>query len=175
VSPSGKTVAVASFGSWNGEVENLKTDIYVMNVGSEGGQGLERQLLIKNGGWPSWGSDNIIFLHRGTNKTLSSWGVFRYDISTELLIQVTTRGLDAVTPAAISETRVAVATIRLYKDNSSDIHEVQYRHIEIFDTNTLGLPPLQVTQKMRPIGSHYNVQPLRAGLWGAHWIPPLQE
>jgi hypothetical protein len=119
-----------------------------MNVDSEGDQGLERQLLIKNGGWPSWGSDNIIFFHRGTDKTLSSWGVFRYDISTQEMIQVTPRELDAVTPAAISETKVAVATIRkqaMYKDNSSDIHEVQFRHIEIFDTNTLGLPPLQVT------------------------------
>lgn len=97
VSPSGKMVAVASFESksWNGEIENLKTDIYVMNMDNEECQGLGRKLLIKNGGWPSWGSNNIIFFHQGTDKTLPSsmvetaWGVFRYNISNEETVQVT--------------------------------------------------------------------------------------
>ncbi|XBI43653.1 hypothetical protein VPH35_108399 [Triticum aestivum] len=164
VSPSGKTVAVASFqGScWNGEIENLKTDIYVMNVDSEECQGLGRKLPIKNGGWPSWGSDNVIFFHRGTDKTLPSsmvetaWGVFRYNISTKVTIQVTPEELDAVTPAAISETKVAVATIR-QKSKYSDVRvKAQYRHIEIFNTNAPWLPPVQITQKTRPESDHYN-------------------
>ncbi|KQJ92897.1 hypothetical protein BRADI_3g01460v3 [Brachypodium distachyon] len=156
VSPSGMMVAVASFESksWNGELENLKTDIYVMNVDSEGQLG--RKLLIKNGGWPSWGSDNIIFFHRGTEKTLPStsrmvvetaWGVFRYNISTQETVQVTPEELDAMTPAAISETKVAVATIRQNVP-------VQYRHIEIFDMNAAS--PVQITQKTSPECDHYN-------------------
>jgi hypothetical protein len=87
-------VAVASFQSrgWNGEMENLDTDIYVMNVDSDEHRGLGRRLLIKNGGWPSWGSDNIIFFHRFTHMTLLSrmikkcWAVFRYDISSDEIV-----------------------------------------------------------------------------------------
>nr|XP_045085502.1 uncharacterized protein LOC109767595 [Aegilops tauschii subsp. strangulata] len=163
VSPSGKMVAVASFQSksWNGEIENLKTDIYVMNV--DGEDGLGRKLLIKNGGWPSWGSDNIIFFHRGTEKTLpfnmveTAWGVFRYKISTEETMEVTPKELDAVTPAAISETKVAVATIRQKSRFDNVRVEVQYRHIEIFDTNNApGMQPVQITQKTRPKTDHYN-------------------
>ncbi|VAI53404.1 unnamed protein product [Triticum turgidum subsp. durum] len=169
VSPSGKMVAVASFESksWNGEIENLKTDIYVMSIDSE--EGLERKLLIKNGGWPSWGSDNIIFFHRGTDKTLSSskvetaWGVFQYNITTNVTIRVTPYELDAVTPAAISETKLAVSTIR-QKSKFCDVRvEAQYRHIEIFDTNALGLQPVQITQKMRPKCDHYNPFVLEGG------------
>uniref|UniRef100_A0ACD5VAF5 Uncharacterized protein n=2 Tax=Avena sativa TaxID=4498 RepID=A0ACD5VAF5_AVESA len=165
VSPSGKMVAVASLQnqSWNSEiVESLKTDIYVMNVDSDESQGLGRKLLIKNGGWPSWGSDNIIFFHRFTNITLLSsmtgtfWAVFRYDISTEETIQVTPEELDAVTPAAISETKVAVATFR-QRSRFSDVRVgTPYRHIEIFDTNALGLPPVQITRNTRSKGDHYN-------------------
>lgn len=165
VSPSGKMVAVASFQSrgWNGETENLDTDIYVMNVDSDGHHGLGRKLLIKNGGWPSWGSDNIIFFHRFTNMTLVSrmiqkcWAVFRYDISSDETVQVTPEELDAVTPAAISETKVAVATLR-DRSRFSDVRvrSCTYRHIEIFDTSGLGPPPVQITEKMRMKDDHYN-------------------
>uniref|UniRef100_A0ACD5Z3I2 Uncharacterized protein n=1 Tax=Avena sativa TaxID=4498 RepID=A0ACD5Z3I2_AVESA len=148
VSPSGKMVAVASFErkSWKGEVENLKTDIYVMNVDSE--EGLGRKLLIKDGGWPSWGSDNIIFFHRAMDDT--TWGVIRFNISTKETTQVTPWGLVAVTPAAISETKVAVATIH------QEYNSEQYRHIEIFDTDAPALPRVQITQKHRPQSDHYN-------------------
>ncbi|KAF4397167.1 hypothetical protein G4B88_009013 [Cannabis sativa] len=80
VSPSGKMVAVASFqgkGGWDGEIEDLKTDIFVMNVDNPS----DRKLVITNGGWPSWGSDNVIFFHRKKNGV---WGVFRADISNGL-------------------------------------------------------------------------------------------
>ncbi|KAF7082741.1 hypothetical protein CFC21_086598 [Triticum aestivum] len=176
VSPSGKAVAVASFEgkSWNGDVEklNVNTNIYVMNVGSEECEGLGRKLLIENGGWPSWGSNDIIFFHRRTNITGISlrstaetyWGVFRHNISTKVTIQVTPEELDAVTPAAISETKVAVATIRKKTMRSDGSVEAPYRHIEIFDTNAPGLPPIQITQKTNPESHHYNPFVLDGGL-----------
>jgi Tol biopolymer transport system component len=160
--PSVKTVAVASLQnrSWKGELDNLKTDIYLMNVDSEESEGLGRRLLIKNGGWPSWGSDNIIFFHRGggtTSRTLGSgkaettWGVFRYNISSGETVQVTPVELDAVTPAAISETKVAVATIRPHGV------EIPHRHIEIFDTSEPALPSVRITQGQGTgQGNHYN-------------------
>ncbi|XBI43647.1 hypothetical protein VPH35_108393 [Triticum aestivum] len=158
LSPSGKLLAVASFESKSWNSENLKTDIYVMNMDSE--EGLGRKLLIENGGWPSWGSDNILFFHRGTssfiqwrNMVQTTWGVFRYNISTKETLRVTSEMSNAVTPAAISETKVAVATIRRPLVGSAPMM-AQYRHIEIFDMN--GLPPVQITQTMRPESDHYN-------------------
>lgn len=166
VSPSGKRVAVASFASnaWRGEIENLKTNIYVMNVDRKAQGGLMRgQLpLIQNGGWPTWGSDNVIFFHRGADTMLpngtiqTAWGVFRYDITTKQTVRVTPVDIDCMTPAAISETKVAVATIHR-KSSFDKAREVdQYRHIEVFDM--AGRPPVPVTgnRNARPKADHYN-------------------
>lgn len=153
VSPSGKKVAVASFQGkgWDGQIEDLQTDIYVMNV--EKTRRLDRSRLIENGGWPTWASDNVIFFHRKVGHT---WGVFRFTISTRETVRVTPEAFDAVTPAAINETKVAVATIR-QKSKFNDVRtEAQYRHIEIFNMATPGQPPVQITQKTRPKGDHYN-------------------
>ncbi|KAM6546852.1 hypothetical protein CsatB_027588 [Cannabis sativa] len=154
VSPSGKQIAVASFqnyGGWDGEIEDLKTDIFVMNTDPP----LGRKMVIRNGGWPSWGSDNVIFFHR---KVGDFWGVFRADISkgraTEFF-RVTPDGIDAMTPAAINATTVAVATIR-QKSKFSDIRvETQYRHIEVFDS-TGQQNPRQITMNIRPKADHFN-------------------
>ncbi|CAD6261420.1 unnamed protein product [Miscanthus lutarioriparius] len=129
VSPSGKKVAMATFRpeGWQGEIEDLQTDIFVMNVERPP----MRKRLIKNGGWPSWASEDVIFFHRKVGET---WGVFRHDVRTNETVRVTPEDFDAVTPAAISETKVAVATIR-QKSKFSDVRvEAQYRHIKIFDT-----------------------------------------
>ncbi|XP_062113470.1 uncharacterized protein LOC133824566 [Humulus lupulus] len=154
VSPSGKMIAVASFqrkGGWDGEIEDLKTDIFVMNVEKP----FRRKLVIKNGGWPSWGSDNVIFFHR---KVGEFWGVFRADISkgsTSEFPRVTPDKMDAITPAAISATSVAVATIR-QKSKFSDVRvEAQYRHIEVFDS-TGEQKPIQITLNTRPKADHFN-------------------
>uniref|UniRef100_A0ACD5XXL8 Uncharacterized protein n=2 Tax=Avena sativa TaxID=4498 RepID=A0ACD5XXL8_AVESA len=74
VSPSRKMVAVANFrwNKWTGEIEHLKTDIVVMNVDRRAQGGLRRKILIRDGGWPTWGSDNVIFFHRGIDKILPS-------------------------------------------------------------------------------------------------------
>jgi hypothetical protein len=165
VSPSGRKVAMASFQrkAWKGEIEDLQTDIYVMNAERR----FERELWIKDGGWPSWASDNVIFFHRkvgetetkaGETKVGGTWGVFRYTRSTNIEVRVTPVKFDAVTPAAISETKVAVATIREKSGFKDDRVEAQYRHIEIFDAAAPGQPwqPVQITQKTRPQGDHYN-------------------
>ncbi|XP_025809293.1 uncharacterized protein LOC112887363 [Panicum hallii] len=165
VSPSGKMVAVANFKfhRWTGEIERLKTDIVVMNVDRQAQGGLRRRVLIRDGGWPSWGSDGVIFFHRGIDRTLASgdvqttWGVFRYDIATGETVRVTPEAFDAVTPAAISETKVAVATIR-QKAKLNDARrrvEAQYRHIEIFDVAAPN-EPARITQRICPEADYYN-------------------
>ncbi|OEL37980.1 hypothetical protein BAE44_0001000 [Dichanthelium oligosanthes] len=164
VSPSGKTVAVANFKfhRWTGEIQHLKTDIVVMNVDRQAQGGLRRKVLIRDGGWPSWGSDRVIFFHRCFDKTLASgevestWGVFRYDITTGETVRVTPEAFDAVTPAAISETKVAVATIR-QKANLTENHrvEAQYRHIEIFDVAAPN-EPARITHRISPEVDFYN-------------------
>lgn len=113
---------------------------------------LERERVIENAGWPSWGSETVIFFHK---KVGDNWGVFRYDMSTGEIIRVTPEAFDAVTPAAIDDSRVVVATIR-QKSVFADVRvEAQYRHIEVID---MSLPdePLQLTRYTKPKGDHYN-------------------
>ncbi|XP_060960290.1 uncharacterized protein LOC115723970 isoform X1 [Cannabis sativa] len=141
VSPSGKMVAVASFqgkGGWDGEIEDLKTDIFVMNVDNPS----DRKLVITNGGWPSWGSDNVIFFH---SKRDGFWAVFRADISEgsqSECIRVTPDNIKAMTPAAIDANTVVVATVR-----------GNYRHIEIFDSTKKNI---QITVNIAPNTDHFN-------------------
>uniref|UniRef100_A0A453GT87 Uncharacterized protein n=1 Tax=Aegilops tauschii subsp. strangulata TaxID=200361 RepID=A0A453GT87_AEGTS len=152
VSPSGQRVAVANFRS--GEVGRLKTDIVVMNVDREAQGGLGRSILIKDGGWPTWGSDNVIFFHRGVDtKDNTDWGVYRYDLTTKETVKVTPDNIQAMTPAAIDETTVAVAVTR---ETSVDrTRKEQYRHIEIFE---VGKPasPVVITHRTTPLADHYN-------------------
>ncbi|KAL5578713.1 hypothetical protein UlMin_011155 [Ulmus minor] len=157
VSPSGKKIAVASFqekGGWKGEIENLKTDIYVMGVDNPS----NRKLVIRNGGWPTWGSDKVIFFHRKSYDGI--WGVFRADISkgeTSDTPRVTPVIFHAMTPAAINATTVAVATIRKQSRLSDkEREENQYRHIEIFDSTTGPEKSTKITQKIKPLADHYN-------------------
>ncbi|TKW25030.1 hypothetical protein SEVIR_3G089900v4 [Setaria viridis] len=163
VSPSGKKVAVANFQfhRWNGEIEHLKTDIVIMNVDRQAQGGLERKVTIRNAGWPTWGSDNVIFFHRAntpddTKKLDVYWGVFRYDIKAKKEERVTPEGIRAMTPAAISETSVAVAT--LIEKSPANVSAAprknveQYRHIEIFDTTSPN-SPLKITRGM---ADHYS-------------------
>uniref|UniRef100_K3ZNP8 Dipeptidylpeptidase IV N-terminal domain-containing protein n=1 Tax=Setaria italica TaxID=4555 RepID=K3ZNP8_SETIT len=171
VSPSGTRVAVASFQSgWTGEIEHLKTDIVLMNVDRyASGGSLDRKPIVNDGGWPSWGSDNIIFFHRGIeeledpasgrSRTATSWGVFRYDLSTMQIDRVTPTGMDAMTPAAISETKVAVATIRSRTNDYFMTNwrgEEQYRHIEIFDVSSPDQPPVKITQNIFTDADYYS-------------------
>ncbi|KAI3866162.1 hypothetical protein MKX03_008766 [Papaver bracteatum] len=137
VSPSGEKIAVASF-EGNGAVE----------------EPCDRRLVVKNGGWPTWGSDNIIFFHR---KDAKGWGVYRADIGSGGVIPVSLKlvtpdDIDAFTPAAIDATAVAVVTIR----QNSEFHEkAQYRHVEIF-RSAGEQESTRVTQITSPTTDHFN-------------------
>ncbi|CAO2141396.1 unnamed protein product [Urochloa humidicola] len=151
VSEDGQYVAVASFQGkeWDGEISDLKTDIYVINLQNPHH---DRKLVIKNGGWPSWGGDDVIFFHR---KERDNWGVFRYSLSSRKTVRVTPASFNAVTPAAIDEDRVAVATIRR-RSTFADVRAPdQYRHIEVFDVRSLS-KPLELTRHARPKADHFN-------------------
>ncbi|KAL7219560.1 hypothetical protein ACSBR2_012586 [Camellia fascicularis] len=150
VAPSGKKIAVASFqekrGGWDGEIEDLQTDIFVMNVEKPS----NRKVVVRNGGWPTWGSDSVIFFHR---KDQGLWGVFRADLSKGTESRVTPDRIQAMTPAAINDTTVAVATIRQTSEFLEVVRvEAQYRHIEIFDSTG----QQQITQKTMPKADHFN-------------------
>ncbi|KAK1404084.1 Tol-Pal system beta propeller repeat-containing protein [Heracleum sosnowskyi] len=156
VSPSGKKVAVASSqfrSGWHGETQDLMTDIFVINVEKTPA----RTRVVENGGWPTWGSENVIFFHR---KVGDYWAVFRADISngfTSEAIRVTPDNCNAMTPAAIDAYTVAVATIFETAKFSSKGSRVvnQYRHIMVYDY-TNEVQPMQITQITKPLADHFN-------------------
>ncbi|XP_048498469.1 uncharacterized protein LOC104891772 isoform X2 [Beta vulgaris subsp. vulgaris] len=161
VSPDGKRIAVASFqrkAGWDGEIEDLKTSIFVMNVDRP----LNRQLVVVDGGWPTWGSDNVLFFHRNIEKVKieKRWGVFRVDlrVGSTSITRVTPEEISAMTPAAIDETRVVVATLRrrFTFDEQDEREEDQYRHIEIFDMNKPLDQSTKITQITRSMADHFN-------------------
>ncbi|KAI3944043.1 hypothetical protein MKW98_015195 [Papaver atlanticum] len=145
VSPSKKMIAVASFqgkaGGWDGEIEDLKTNIFIMDVMSPH----TRRMVVKNGGWPTWGSDNIIFFHRKDDPIIHPpgqkfpkdvfWGVYRVEISTGIVKRVTPLNIDGFTPVAIDPNRVVVVTVREESQGLGAARVVdQFRQIEIFDS-----------------------------------------
>jgi Tol biopolymer transport system component len=151
VSPSEKQIAVATFqgmGGWKGEIEDLETNIYVMNVEKP----YNRRLAVRNGGWPTWGSENIIFFHR---KHDNYWGIYRLDLTTGEESRITPDKMDAITPAAINATTVALTTIYQKPDFSKrDRVEAQYRQIEIFYST--GEEPLKITKRISSMTDHFN-------------------
>ncbi|KAI3936165.1 hypothetical protein MKW92_008188 [Papaver armeniacum] len=145
VSPSKKMIAVASYlgkaGGWGGEIEDLKTNIYTMDVKSP----YTRKMIVKNGGWPTWGSDNVIFFHRKDDPIIHPpgqkfpkdvfWGVYRVEINTGIVKRVTPPNIDGFTPVAIDPNRVAVVTVREESQGLGAARVVdQFRQIEIFDS-----------------------------------------
>lgn len=155
VSPSGKKIAMASFqkkGGWDGEIQDLRTDIFVMNVDKP----FKRQLVVDNGGWPTWGSDDVIFFHR---KVGDYWAVFRADISNGYASEptrVTPDKCNAMTPAAIDANTVAVATIFDLAKFGVDRKVNQYRHVMVFDSTDDPKKPVQITQVTKPLADHFN-------------------
>ncbi|EXB68674.1 hypothetical protein L484_024689 [Morus notabilis] len=159
VSPSGRKIAVASFEGkdrgWDGEIENLETNIYVFDIDNPI---QTRYKVVTDGGWPTWGSEDVLFFHR---KVGDYWGVFRADIGGSLVppVRITPEDITAITPAAINGTTVAVATIR-QKSSFNDVRvEDQYRHIEIFEysaTSGETVSNIKITQNTRPLADHFN-------------------
>ncbi|XP_010675836.1 uncharacterized protein LOC104891779 [Beta vulgaris subsp. vulgaris] len=157
VSPCGTKIAMASFegkpGGWDGEIEYLNTNIFVMNVEEP----YNREMVVEDGSWPTWGSEDVLFFHK---KDGAHWGVFRADISegglTSDITRVTPDDIDAITPAAIDDTKVVVATIRKSSDFSHAKRDVdQYRHIEIYDSSGEE-NVIKITKNTKPMADHYN-------------------
>ncbi|XP_074320236.1 uncharacterized protein LOC141657027 [Silene latifolia] len=163
VSPDGKRIAVASFqgkiDGWQGEIENLKTNIIVFPIDNP----LQRNIIIKNGGWPSWGSNSVIFYHHKLNDpTGDYWAVSRVVLGSSgtffSVSQVTPDKIKAITPAAIDENTVVVGTIRkssTFAERRTDPD--QYRHVEIYDaTKPTGQTPVLITKGNKPKSDHFN-------------------
>ncbi|KAK9700206.1 hypothetical protein RND81_08G223600 [Saponaria officinalis] len=160
VSPDGTKLAVASFegkdGGWQGEIEDLMTNIVVFSMDDPS----NRTLIIQNGGWPSWGSNNVLYFHRKLDDSTGDyWAVFRADLSNDLSVnitQVTPDKIKAFTPAAIDENTVVVGTIRetsTFGKRRTDAD--QYRHVEIFDATGQN-EPVQLTKNNKPMADHFN-------------------
>ncbi|XP_021759385.1 uncharacterized protein LOC110724269 [Chenopodium quinoa] len=161
VSPDGNRIAVASLqrkAGWDGEIEDLKTSIFVMNVNRP----LNRELVVVDGGWPTWGSNNVLYFHRNIEKVKiqKRWGVFRVDlrVGPKSVTRVTPAEISAMTPAAIDENKVVVATVRRsFTFDDQDEREVdQYRHIEVFDMSQPKEKVIEITKKTRPMADHFN-------------------
>ncbi|XVF64505.1 hypothetical protein PTKIN_Ptkin09bG0174900 [Pterospermum kingtungense] len=151
VSPSGVWTAVASYGSegWDGEVEELSTDIYVFLTRD----GTHRVKVVEHGGWPCWVDDSTLYFHR---RSEDQWiSVYRATfpkdkpVSTESVTiqRVTPPGLHAFTPATSPGNHkfIAVATRR---PNSS------FRHIELFDLVKNEF--IELTRHVSPSTHHLN-------------------
>ncbi|KAK3029176.1 hypothetical protein RJ639_038728 [Escallonia herrerae] len=151
VSPSGVWTAVASCGEkgWNGEVEELNTDIYVFRTRD----GSDRVKVVEHGGWPSWADESTIYFHRRSGDNW--WSVYkailpmngRVSVDSVVTRRVTPPGLHAFTPAAsiANKSFIALATRRAGSD---------YRHIELFDVVSNEFK--EVTQPVSPNAHHFN-------------------
>ncbi|KAI3866655.1 hypothetical protein MKW92_027609 [Papaver armeniacum] len=165
VSPSKKLIAVASFqgklGGWSGEIEDLKTNIYIMNVEAPH----TRRMVVENGGWPTWGStDDVMFFHPKKKKKYPNdvfWGVYRVDIRNGLASvpqRVTPVDIDGFTPSAIDDDKVIVITVRKESVGLGTARDVdQFRQIEIFDTRVEPDQSTKVTQRTKSLkADHFN-------------------
>lgn len=151
VSPSGLWTAVASYGekAWDGDVEELATDIYVFLTRD----GTQRVKVVEHGGWPAWVDDTTFYYHRRGDD--GWWSIYRAilpsqgSISTESVTiqRVTPPGLHAFTPATSPGNHkfIALATRR----PSSD-----FRHIELFYMETNEFK--QLSRHVSPSTHHFN-------------------
>ncbi|KAI3464549.1 hypothetical protein Pfo_021212 [Paulownia fortunei] len=152
VSPSGVWTAVASYGEngWQGDIEDLDTDIYVFLTRD----GSNRVRIVEHGGWPSWANDSTLYFHRRSED--GWWSVFRAsfnikegELRAESVVtqRVTPSGLHAFTPAASIANRrfIAVATRRPGSE---------YRHVELYDVVSNRF--IMSTRSVTPNAHHYS-------------------
>ncbi|WOH08317.1 hypothetical protein DCAR_0727755 [Daucus carota subsp. sativus] len=150
VSPSGVWTAVASLGDkgWNGEVEELGTDVFVFSTRD----GSNRVKVVEHGGWPSWADEFTLYFHRRGDD--GWWSIYKailpkngeLSVDSVLTQRVTPPGVHSFTPAACgNESLVAVATRRSGSD---------YRHIEIFDLKAKKYREL--TRPITPDAHHFS-------------------
>ncbi|CAO2821736.1 unnamed protein product [Amaranthus hypochondriacus] len=152
VSPSGDYTAVASYGGkgWSGDVEELRTDIYVFSTRDGSG----RVKIVEHGGWPSWVDDRTIYFHRRNDED-GWWSIYKAilprvgRVNTESVIveRVTPPGLHVFTPATSPGNHdfIAVATRRPGSD---------FRHIELFYVKNKKF--MDLTRFVSPKTHHFN-------------------
>ena len=124
---------------------------------------------------------HVLFFHRNIEKVKlqKRWGVFRIELDKGLSSEtrLTPEEISAMTPVAIDETRVAVATIRQsFSFDEDELSEEQYRHIEIFDISKPNDEYTEITRKTRPKADHFNpfvIREINGGV-RAYWLPSLQ-
>ncbi|VAI39876.1 unnamed protein product [Triticum turgidum subsp. durum] len=156
VSPSGDWTAAASPGErgWAGEVQDLRTDVYVFRTSD----GSRRTLLVRDGGWPCWADESTLFFHRRDSDGWYSVYRAKVEVSDDGLLaaassveRITPPGFHAFTPAASpgAPGLVAVATRRPGSD---------YRHIEVIDLSSGAdnAAYFQVTRPVAPRAHHFN-------------------
>jgi len=152
VSPSGKWTAVASYGErgWDGEIEELSTDIYVFLTRD----GTRRVKVVEHGGWPCWGDETTLYFHRRGEDQW--WSIYRailpsqgplFSTDSVVIERVTPPGLHVFTPATSPGNKnfIAVATRRPTSN---------FRHIELFDLEKNEFKEL--TRLVSPQAHHYN-------------------
>lgn len=151
VSPSGKWTAAASYGAkgWDGEVEELSTDIYVFLTRD----GTQRVKVVEHGGWPCWADESTIYFHRRGEDQW--WSIYRailpvngvVSVESVVVERVTQPGLHAFTPATSSGNKkiIAVATRR---------PDTDFRHVELFDLDKNEF--VELTRRVSPRAHHLN-------------------
>ncbi|KAG6526093.1 tol-Pal system protein TolB-like [Zingiber officinale] len=152
VSPSGAWIAVASYGDegWSGDVEELRTSIYLLRTED----GSRRSLLVDHGSWPCWADDSTLYFHRRGSD--GWWSIYRATISfastvvsVESVVRITPPGFHAFTPATSAGAPgiIAVATRR---------QTSKFRHIELIDMRNGSNVYVEVTRPVAPYSHHYN-------------------
>lgn len=151
ISPSGIWTAVASSGEkgWEGEIQELNTDIYVFRTED----GSDRVKVVEHGGWPCWMDDFTIYFHRKSDD--GWWSVYRasfpqrgrFQPGSAVIERVTPAGLHAFTPAtsAGNANFIVVATRRPASN---------FRHIELFDLTRNEF--VELSRPIWPEKNHYN-------------------
>lgn len=166
ISPDQRKIAVASFPSfekdagWCGEIEDLQTNIIVIDLDNMS----ERKIVVEDGGWPTWGSNDTLYFHRNSKKVKMDkcWGVFQVIMheGANSETRVTPENITAITPTAIDASTVAVATIREPSNFGDHRREAQYRHIEVFEVCSDTNEPLEAKEKLTPtitpLADHFN-------------------